>query len=156
MINIVMYRPQMPGNVGNIIRLCANFGCKLHILGPLEFNVDDRTLMRAGLDYHQITNKHYYTSFEAFMDEVKPNRLIAATTKGKIRPDQFKFDANDYLIFGRETSGLPDDVMNLITEDCRLRIPMVKESRCLNVSNSVAVLAYEAFRQFDFAGANFD
>ncbi len=152
MINIVMYRPQMPGNVGNIIRLCANFACNLHLIGPLDYALDDRALLKAGIDYHALTYKVYHTSFDAFMHKQQPKRLIAATTKGAKRPDKFVFCKDDYLLFGRETSGLPDEIMDLIKPDMRIKIPMATNSRCINVSNSVAILTYEAFRQFDFEG----
>ncbi|SPT68560.1 tRNA (cytidine(34)-2'-O)-methyltransferase [Anaerobiospirillum thomasii] len=153
MIQIVLYRPQMPENAGNIIRLSANFGLKLHIVGPLDFFLDNKRMLRAGLDYHQIANMVSHTSFESFMQNCSPKRLIAATTKGSVLPSSFKFeDEGDFLIFGRETSGLPDEVMTLIDSSCRLKIPMMAQSRCLNVANSVAILAYEALRQQDFKG----
>ena len=153
MFEIALYRPQMPSNAGNIIRLSANVGAKLHLIGPLDFYLDDRKMLRAGLDYHEIANDTYHTSFEHFMENVQPRRLIAATIHGTVRPTAFRFEDGDMLLFGRETSGLPDEVMALIPGDARLRIPMVPHSRCLNVSNAVAVLAYEAWRQLDFTGA---
>lgn len=153
MISIVLYRPQMPANVGNIIRLCANFGMPLHILGPLDFFMDDRALVRAGLDYRETANMTQHTSFEAYMEKIRPARLVAATTGGTVRPDAFAFAGDDHVLFGRETSGLPEEVMSLVAQDCRLRIPMAGGSRCLNVCNSVAILAYEAMRQSGFQGA---
>ena len=153
MINIVLYRPQMPENAGNVIRLSANFGAKLHFIGPLDFFLDNKRMLRAGLDYHQIANLTYHIDTDAFLKKENPKRLIAATTHGLILPTKFAFkDEGDYLIFGRETSGLPESLMNLIDPSCRLKIPMVDKSRCLNLSNSVAILAYEAWRQFDFKG----
>ncbi len=146
MFSIVLYRPEQPGNAGNIIRLCANCGAPLHILGPLPFFLDDRRMIRAGLDYHEIANMTYHTSFKAFMAEVKPRRLIAATTKGNIRPSDFKFAPDDFIILGRESAGLDDEVLEYIPQEQRLCIPMVPESRCLNLANAAAVMAYEAWR----------
>lgn len=153
MINIVLYRPQMPQNAGNIIRLSANCGAKLHFVGPLDFFMDDKKMLRAGLDYHEIANLTVHTSFEKFMETVKPKRLIASTIHGTTAPSDFAFEDEDFLLFGRETSGLPDEVMQIIPENFRLRIPMVEKSRCLNLSNAVAVMAYEAWRQLGFIGA---
>lgn len=152
MINLVLYRPQMPANAGNVIRLAANFNIPLHFIGPLDFFLDEKKFLRAGLDYHEIANMTYHTSFTKFMETEKVKRLIAATTHGCINPDKFQFnkESGDYIIFGRETEGLPDEVMSLIDKSCQLRIPMQEKSRCLNLSNSVAVLAYEAMRQFNF------
>lgn len=153
MFHLAFYRPQMPSNAGNVIRLAANCGAPLHFIGPLDFYLDNKKFLRAGLDYHEIANLTYHTSFEVFMEEAKPKRLIAATTHGHVVPRDFKFEDEDYILFGRETSGLPEEVMQLIPEEQRLRIPMVPGSRCLNLSNSAAVLAYEAWQQFDYAGA---
>lgn len=144
MYKLVLYRPQMPENVGNIIRISANFGLPLHIIGPLDFFLDKKKMPRSTLDYYEIADVTYHTSFNAFLEKEQPKRIVAATIHGKVRPSDFSFTQDDYLIFGRETSGLPDNVMDLIKEENRLCIPMVKESRCLNVSNAVAVLAYEA------------
>ena len=153
MINIVLYRPQMPQNAGNIIRLSANCGAKLHFVGPLDFFMDDKKMLRAGLDYHEIANLTVHTSFEKFLEKEHPLRLIASTVHGKTAPSDFKFEDSDYLLFGRETSGLPDEIMQQIPISQQLRIPMVEKSRCLNLSNAVAVMAYEAWRQLGFIGA---
>lgn len=153
MFHIALYRPQMPENSGNIIRLSANLGAPLHFIGPMDFFLDNKRLLRAGLDYHEIANIRYHTSFEAFMQEEKPSRLIASTSHGQVFHTDFKFQDKDYLLFGRETSGLPDEVMQLIDPAQRVLIPMVPQSRCLNLSNAVAVMAYEAWRQIGFCGA---
>lgn len=153
MFEIVLYRPQMPSNAGNVIRLSANFGIPLHFVGPLDFYLDDRKLLRAGLDYHEIANLTYHTSYESFLENKKPKRLIAATIHGQKRPDEFVFEDGDFLLFGRETSGLPPEIMDSIPKDQQVKIPMVEKSRCLNLSNSVAILAYEAWRQMNFVRA---
>ena len=116
MINIVLYRPQMPQNAGNIIRLSANCGAKLHFVGPLDFFMDDKKMLRAGLDYHEIANLTVHTSFEKFMENVNPKRLIASTIHGTAAPSDFSFEDEDFLLFGRETSGLPNEVMQIIPE----------------------------------------
>ncbi|MBO8414879.1 MAG: tRNA (cytidine(34)-2'-O)-methyltransferase [Proteobacteria bacterium] len=153
MFHLVMYRPQMPENAGNIIRLSANCGAPLHFIGPLDFFLDNKRMLRAGLDYHEIANLKVHTSFERFMEEEKPSRLIASTTRGSVIHTEFKFQDGDYIMFGRETSGLPDEVMNLISPELRITIPMVPQSRCLNLANSAAVVAYTAWQQLGYPGA---
>ena len=153
MFHLVLYRPQMPENAGNVIRLSANIGAPLHFIGPLDFYLDNKRMLRAGLDYHEIASLKFHTSFEHFMQEEKPQRLIASTTKGAVIHTDFKYQDNDYIMFGRETSGLPAEVMNLIDPQLRITIPMVPQSRCLNLSNSVAVVAYAAWLQLGYVGA---
>ncbi len=153
MIDIVLYRPEMPGNAGNIMRLCVNFGARLHMIGPMAFVMDDAKLRRAGLDYREIVNVTVHVNLRAFMEREHPRRLVAATAHGKASLGSFKFEDGDYVIFGREKEGLSDEVYALIPEDLRVRIPMAEGSRCMNLSNSVAVVAYEAWRQEGFPGA---
>ncbi len=155
MINIVLYRPEMPSNAGNVIRLSVNCGAKLHFIGPLGFYLDNQRLLRAGLDYHELANLTVHVNFEKFLEKELPSRLIASTSRGTILPTQFKFEDGDYVIFGREKEGLAQEVYDKVPDEYRLRIPMMPESRCLNLSNSVAVVAYEAWRQLNFAGAAF-
>ncbi len=155
MINIVLYRPEMPSNAGNVIRLSVNCGAKLHFIGPLGFYLDNQRLLRAGLDYHELANLTVHVNFEKFLEKEQPRRLIASTSRGTILPTQFEFEDGDYVIFGREKEGLSEEVYDKVPDKYRLRIPMMPESRCLNLSNSVAVVAYEAWRQLDFAGAAF-
>ncbi len=153
MFHLVLYRPQMPENAGNVIRLSANIGAPLHFIGPLDFYLDNKRMLRAGLDYHEIANLKFHTSFEHFMAEEKPRRLIASTTKGQVIHTAFTFQDNDYIMFGRETSGLPCEVMDSIDPALRITIPMVPQSRCLNLANSVAVVAYAAWQQLQYVGA---
>lgn len=153
MINIVLYQPEMPGNAGNIIRLAVNCGAKLHFIGPLGFYLDNERLMRAGLDYHELCNLTVHVNFQTFMETQKPKRLIASTSKAHLSHVDFKFQAGDYVIFGREKEGLADEVYNVVPQEHRIKIPMAPNSRCLNLSNSVAVVAYEAWRQLGFENA---
>lgn len=152
MINIVLYQPEIPPNTGNVIRLAANTGCQLHLIEPLGFSMEEKSLRRAGLDYHEYTQVKVWPDFETFLQQVVPERLFALSTKGKQRYTQARFKAGDYLLFGPETRGLPADLLATIESDYILRLPMHSNSRSLNLSNSVAVLVYEALRQHDFSG----
>jgi tRNA (cytidine/uridine-2'-O-)-methyltransferase len=158
MLNIVLFEPEIPPNTGNIIRLCANTGMRLHLIKPLGYELDDKRMRRAGLDYHEYANVNIHQNFESFLScEVRQNttsqRIFACTTKGKTLHTQPHYQASDYLLFGPETRGLPDVVLfnEYITE--RIRIPMKKESRSINLSNAVSIIAYEAWRQLDFYGS---
>ncbi len=153
MFEIALYRPQMPANAGNVIRLAANFGIRLHFIGPLDFYLDDKRLKRAGLDYHEIANLTYHISYEDFLEKVNPARIIAATVQGTVTPDRFSYQKGDVLLFGRETSGLPPQILEQIPKNLKIRIPMVRQSRCLNLANSAAIIAFEAWKHFDFYGA---
>lgn len=153
MINIVLYQPEMPSNAGNIIRLSVNCGARLHFVGPMPFFLDDRRLLRAGLDYRDIANFKVHISFRKFLESEKPKRLIASSSKASRSVYDFSFEDGDFVIFGREKEGLSAEVYEVIPEDLRVTIPMVPQSRCLNLSNSVAVVAYEAWRQMNFQGA---
>lgn len=155
MINLVLYRPEMPSNAGNVIRLAVNAGARLHFIGPLGFYMDNKRLLRAGLDYRELANLTVHVNFEQFLEKEQPKRLIASTSRASISPYDFKFQDNDYVIFGREKEGLAEEVYEKVPQDLRIRIPMMPESRCLNLSNSVAVIAYEAWRQLGFKGAAF-
>ena len=154
MFNVVLFEPEIPPNTGNIIRLCANTGATLHLIEPLGFPLEDAKLRRAGLDYHEFANLLVYKNWADFIDKAKPDatRLFALTTKGKGNFAVARFIENDYFVFGSETKGISDEVRNAIPEQNRLRLPMRENSRSLNLSNSVAILVYEAWRQNDFAG----
>ena len=151
MLNIVLFEPEIPPNTGNIIRLCANTGFQLHIIEPCGFSLEDKRLRRAGLDYHEFAELKLYKNFEAFCEQQKPKQLYACSTKGTKGPTQVKFEQGDYLMFGPETRGLPTEILDLMENKNILRIPMVKNSRSLNLSNSVAIFVYEAWRQHDFS-----
>ena len=150
MLHVVLYQPEIPPNTGNIIRLCANTGASLHLVGPLGFQLDDSRLKRAGLDYAELTLVHQYVNWQEFRDQQADLRLWAFTTRASKAYDQAAFQPADGLLFGPETRGLPETVLTQIGEDHCLRLPMVKTSRSLNLSNTVAVGLYEAWRQLGF------
>lgn len=153
MFNIVLYQPEIPPNTGNIIRLCANTGAKLHLIKPLGFEISDKHLKRAGLDYHEFANLKLYENFEdflAFFNTEKDSKLFALTTKGSTLYQKVKFSKNDYLLFGPETRGLPKDILDSLDTSSKIRIPMQKDSRSLNLSNTVAIVLFEALRQENF------
>jgi len=149
MFNIVLYQPEIPPNTGNIIRLCANTGCHLHLIEPLGFKLEDKQLRRAGLDYHEWADVKTYRS----IDELQPEQAVyALSTKGSIHYHQAEFKAGDYLVFGPETRGLPDAYLNTLDAERVLRLPMQEHSRSLNLSNTAAIVVYEALRQNQFVG----
>ena len=152
MLDIVLHRPEIPPNTGNVIRLCANTGAHLHLIGPLGFELDDARLKRAGLDYHEYARLSLHADLAAFVAAVQPQRLFAVTTRGAVRYDTIQYRAGDAVVFGSETSGLPVEVIESIPADQRLRLPMRPDNRSLNLSNAVAVVAYEAWRQSGFEG----
>ncbi|WP_166263894.1 tRNA (uridine(34)/cytosine(34)/5-carboxymethylaminomethyluridine(34)-2'-O)-methyltransferase TrmL [Marinobacter caseinilyticus] len=152
MLNVVLYEPEIPPNTGNIIRLCANTGCKLHLIEPLGFSLDDKQLRRAGLDYSEYASLMVHPDFEAFVASETPRRLFGLTTKGSQPYQQVRFEAGDYLMFGPETRGLPDTIRRQLPEEHRIRVPMQPGSRSLNLSNTAAIVVYEAWRQLDFVG----
>ena len=154
MFEIVLYQPEIPPNTGNVIRLCANTGCRLHLIEPLGFQMDDRQLKRAGLDYHEYARVQVHPGWGAFLAGVASSRRFAFSTKAGNRYDQVRFQAGDVLVFGPETSGLPEAVRASFDPQRQLRLPMVPASRSLNLSNSVAAVVYEAWRQNGFMGAN--
>ncbi|MBS0893834.1 tRNA (uridine(34)/cytosine(34)/5-carboxymethylaminomethyluridine(34)-2'-O)-methyltransferase TrmL [Tatumella sp. JGM130] len=153
MINIVLFEPEIPPNTGNIIRLCANTGFALHLIEPLGFTWDDKRLRRAGLDYHEFTAIRRHASYQAFIDSEQPARLFALTTKGTPAHSAVSWQAGDYLMFGPESRGLPAEILDSLPAMQKIRIPMVPQSRSMNLSNSVAVVIYEVWRQLDYAGA---
>jgi tRNA (cytidine/uridine-2'-O-)-methyltransferase len=153
MFHVVLYEPEIPPNTGNIIRLCANTGSSLHLIHPLGFELDDKRLRRAGLDYHEWTQVQEHASFTAFLEQVAPARVFACTTRGRRFYADCAFQAGDALLFGPESRGLPQALLDALPAEHLLRIPMLPHSRSLNLSNAVAVILYEAWRQQDFAGA---
>ena len=153
MLNIVLFEPEIPPNTGNIIRLCANTGFQLHLIEPLGFAWDDKRLRRAGLDYHEYTSLKKHVSYAAFIESEAPQRLFALTTKGTPAHSAVSYQKGDYLIFGPESRGLPAEILNALPAEQKIRIPMMAESRSMNLSNAVSVVVYEAWRQLDYAGA---
>jgi tRNA (cytidine/uridine-2'-O-)-methyltransferase len=152
MLHIVLFQPEIPGNTGNIIRLCANTGVHLHLIRPLGFELDDRKLKRAGLDYHEWAELRVHDALEDFLAAIKPPRLFAFTTKGARPYHDLAVQEGDAFVFGPETRGLPAELLAALPAEQKLRLPMRPESRSLNLSNSVAVVVYEAWRQMGFAG----
>ncbi|HQV22456.1 MAG: tRNA (cytidine(34)-2'-O)-methyltransferase [Moraxellaceae bacterium] len=152
MVHVVLFRPEIAGNTGNVIRLCANTGAILHLIKPLAFELEDKKLKRAGLDYHEWARVHVHESWADCVAFIQPQRIFAFTTKGMQNSFNVKYQANDVLLFGNETRGLNDEVraeLALLNTQF-VKLPM-KEGRSLNLSNSVAVAVYEAWRQLDFA-----
>ncbi len=152
MFHIALFEPKIPPNTGNIIRLAANNGCQLHLIEPLGFDLDEKKLRRAGLDYAEFASMQVHKDYEAFKAVVAGSRILACTTKGSRPHSDIVYQPGDVLLFGSETAGLPDEVMQSIASDCRLRIPMMPQSRSLNLSNSVAIISYEAWRQQGYEG----
>ncbi|MBL4584064.1 MAG: tRNA (uridine(34)/cytosine(34)/5-carboxymethylaminomethyluridine(34)-2'-O)-methyltransferase TrmL [Pseudomonadales bacterium] len=152
MFHIVLFEPEIPPNTGNIIRLCSNNGFQLHLIEPLGFNLSDKQLRRAGLDYHETASLKVHANFEAFLSSEAPTRLFAVSTKGSRCYSDITYQAGDTFLFGPETRGLPLEILNRLEPNNILRIPMKPDSRSLNLSNTVAILSYEAWRQNDFEG----
>jgi len=150
MFNIVLLEPEIPPNTGNIIRLAANTGSQLHLIEPMGFNLEDKLLRRAGLDYREWANVCCYPSFQKFIKSFKFNNLYGFSTKAKHNYTKAKFAPGDALLFGPESRGLPNEILGSLENDKKLRIPMVEESRSLNLSNTVAIAVYEAWRQQEF------
>ncbi|MGB5705523.1 MAG: tRNA (cytidine(34)-2'-O)-methyltransferase [Arenicellales bacterium] len=152
MFSVVLHQPQIPPNTGNIIRLCANTGCSLHLIKPLGFSLDEKHMRRAGLDYHQLTHVNTWKDWLTFTSNIRA-RLVSFSTRN-VRPyTDFKFQPDDALLFGSETRGLPDELQDQLDPECKLFIPMQAENRSLNLSNCVAIAVYEAWRQQGFAGS---
>jgi tRNA (cytidine/uridine-2'-O-)-methyltransferase len=151
--HVVLYQPEIPPNTGNIIRLCANTGSRLHLIEPLGFELDDARLRRAGLDYHEFAEVVVYPSLQAFVQQVAPARLLMASTRSATRYDRVDYRPGDALVFGPETRGLPDAVRESVPAEQRIRLPMRPAQRSLNLSNAVAVVLFEAWRQQGFAGS---
>lgn len=150
MIQIALYQPEIPPNTGNIIRLCANTGVMLHLIHPLGFAPDDKQLKRAGLDYHEWAKVLHHQDYVAFLETVQPKRLFACSTHGEHCYTEGCYQAGDVFLFGPETRGLPHGILNSLPRECVMRIPMLAHSRSLNLSNAVAIIAYEALRQIGF------
>lgn len=153
MFHIVLYQPEIPPNTGNIIRLCANTGMSLHLIRPLGFELDDRRMRRAGLDYHEYAAVQVHERFEDFVTAVEPGRIFACSTRGRRNYAEVDYVPGDALLFGPETRGLPQAMLDELGPERVLRLPMQENSRSLNLSNAVAVFAFEAWRQNDFSGS---
>ena len=151
--DIVLFRPEIPPNSGNIIRLCANSGAPLHFVHPLGFRLEDRRLRRAGLDYAEFARIHEHVDLDACLAAIGPRRVFALTRDGTAEYTEPRFEPDDALLFGPETAGLPAEVLATVPAARHLRIPMRHGSRSMNLANSVAVVVYEAWRQTGFAGA---
>ncbi|TKB51765.1 tRNA (cytidine(34)-2'-O)-methyltransferase [Ferrimonas aestuarii] len=154
MFEIALYEPEIAPNTGNIIRLCANNGCRLHLIEPLGFDLEEKKLRRAGLDYGDLARVTRYPNYDAFLEAMADRRIFALTTKGSRPHVEPEYQPGDVLLFGPETRGLPEAVRNAIPESQRIRVPMQGNSRSLNLSNTVAIVSYEAWRQQDFGGAS--
>lgn len=154
MLDIVLYQPEIPPNTGNIIRLCANTGFRLHLIEPLGFDLDDKKLRRAGLDYQEFQSLKVHPNWETYLTSCKPKNIYALSTKGSLCYSKVKFEPGDALLFGPETRGLPEDIRTSLGGSNVLRLPMQKNSRSLNLSNSVSILVYEAWRQQGFSGGS--
>jgi tRNA (cytidine/uridine-2'-O-)-methyltransferase len=153
MLHIVLFEPEIPPNTGNIIRLAANTGCQLHLIEPLGFKLDEKSVNRAGMDYAELQDLRLHGSWEDFLASEKPARIFALSTKGTRCHSEASFQSGDYLLFGPETRGLPASIRESLPESQVLRIPMAATSRSMNLSNAVAVMVYEAWRQLGYAGA---
>lgn len=154
MFHILLYEPEIPPNTGNIIRLCANTGSTLHLIHPLGFELDDKRLRRAGLDYREYAPVKEHADLSACLGALQPSRLFACTTKGKATYSNVHYMPGDALLFGPETRGLPQHVLETLQPEHRLRVPMLPRSRSLNLSNTVAIILYEAWRQQGFTGGS--
>ncbi len=151
MFDVILYQPEIPPNTGNIIRLCANTGVRLHLVKPLGFSLDDRQMRRAGLDYHEYARMNVYDDWAICAAHFRGKRIFAVSTKGSQRYDANQYLAGDVFLFGPETRGLPADLLMQFPAERRIRLPMLPESRSLNLSNAAAIVVYEAWRQVDFA-----
>jgi len=150
-LNIVLVEPEIPQNTGNIARTCAATGCRLHLVKPLGFSVDDRYLKRAGLDYWSLVDISYYDSFSELKSKYLEGLFFYSTTKGEKRHTEVQYKENCFLVFGKETAGLPKPLLDANKDHC-IRVPMINDARSLNLANSVAIVAYEALRQIGFPG----
>jgi len=153
MLDICLFQPQIPPNTGNIIRLCANTGAKLHLIQPLGFSLDAKSLRRAGLDYHHMSQVYQYPTWQEFIAQHRQRRIFALSSKGTISYTQLSYRAPDILLFGSETQGLPPQLIKSSAISSIATIPMLDGNRCLNLANSAAIVAYEAWRQLEFTGS---
>jgi tRNA (cytidine/uridine-2'-O-)-methyltransferase len=152
MFDVILYQPEIPPNTGNIIRLCANTGARLHLVKPLGFSLEDKQLVRAGLDYHEFATITVHDSWVECADRFKNHRLFAVSTKGTQRYDVVSYAVGDAFVFGPESRGLPAEILGSVTEQHCIRVPMVSGNRSLNLSNTVAIVVYEAWRKVGFGG----
>jgi len=152
MFHVVLYEPEIPPNTGNVIRLCANTGTILHLVKPLGFRLDDKGLQRGGLDYHDLAEVRVHPNLDSFLTDLEGARMLAVETGGRRCYSEFNFQAGDALLFGPETRGLPAAVQDLIGRENSLFLPMKPKSRSINLSNTVAIVVFEAWRQAGFAG----
>ncbi len=152
MLHIVLYQPEIPPNTGNVIRLAANTGARLHLVEPLGFSIEDRQLKRAGLDYHEIASLQVHADWRACVSALGSARLFACSTRGSVRYTEPAYCDGDAFVFGPETRGLPEPLLDAVPESRRLRLPMRPGNRSLNLSNAVAVVIFEAWRQLGFMG----
>lgn len=152
MFTVILFQPEIPPNTGNIIRLCANTGADLHLVKPLGFPLDSSKMRRAGLDYHEFAKIMVHENFEDCLRSVNGRRIFALTTKGHTRPDEVQFQKGDVFLFGPETRGLPKEILDTLPEGQKVRLPMLPESRSMNLSNTVSVMLFEAWRQNDYLG----
>jgi len=152
MLHVVLFQPEIPPNTGNVIRLCANSGARLHLIRPLGFDLDHAKLRRAGLDYREFAQVAVHDTLDAFVADVRPERLFALSTRGGTLYTSAQFGDGDAVVFGPETRGLPQALLDSLPAEQRLRLPMRPDNRSLNLSNAVAVVVYEAWRQVGFAG----
>ena len=152
-MDVALFEPEIPPNTGNIIRLCANTGTQLHLIEPLKFDINDKTLRRAGLDYHEYTSVKHYKNYSKFEKTMHNQRIFACSTKGKTWYHEVTYNAGDILLFGPETRGLPQQLLDRMPSGHIIRIPMLPTSRSLNLSNAVAIILMEALRQLAFPNA---
>ena len=150
MFNVILFQPEIPPNTGNVIRLCANTGARLHLIRPLGFALEDKQLRRAGLDYHEYATMQVYDTLDACLQSLPDSRLFAFTTKGSHPYHETVFQTGDAFLFGPESRGLPADILDDLPPERKLRLPMLPNNRSLNLSNTVAVAVYEAWRQYGF------
>jgi tRNA (cytidine/uridine-2'-O-)-methyltransferase len=153
MFEVILYQPEIPPNTGNVIRLCANTGSNLHLIRPLGFDLEDKQLKRAGLDYHEYASMKVHDSLQECLQTLPPLRLFAFTTKGSHAYHEVQYQKGDAFLFGPESRGLPSEVLESLPPEQRLRLPMLPNNRSLNLSNTVAVAVFEAWRQRGFEGA---
>jgi tRNA (cytidine/uridine-2'-O-)-methyltransferase len=154
MFNLILYQPEIPPNTGNVIRLCANTGVALHLIEPLGFDLEERKLRRAGLDYREFADIKTYASLEACLDALGQPRVFALSTRGRTRHDRPDYEKGDAFLLGPETRGLPQSVLESLPAEQRLRLPMRPDNRSLNLSNTAAIIVYEAWRQQGFDGGD--
>ena len=154
MFNVILYQPEIPPNTGNAIRLCANAGAHLHLIKPLGFDISEKAVRRAGMDYAELANVKSWDSLEECLDSLRPSRWFALSTRGTTPHHQPQFVPGDTFLFGPETRGLPQEILDSCPPSQRLRIPMLPDNRSINLSNSVAIVVYEAWRQQGFAGGH--